>query len=204
MLHLYRQMANILLQLSQLSFHRIGSLTEDTEGHYALSNRPLIPLMNTISSRIGPDSEVLPSCTYSTSKKRYCALAATHLTPLVCESNNDIRDKDDGRDTYIARKPSRKLAYDGRLTLSLGEEKSNPTFHIYSDDLCRTNVPRPFRNECAKAGGPRRGVSIPYAARNDRAFDYLYCKYLDSRFFGPNEHQNHGQGSAFSLRRRSR
>ncbi|KAI1112229.1 hypothetical protein F5Y14DRAFT_422521 [Nemania sp. NC0429] len=270
--HLYRQMANILLQLSHLSFHRIGSLTEDTDDHFTVSSRPLIPLMNALARRIGADSEVLPSCTYSTSKEWYCALADMHLTQLICQSNNNIINEDDARDRYVARLLFRMLAYDGRLTSALGEEEDSPTFRIYSEDLRPANVlldkdfnvsgvidwefayvaPAAFsfdppwwlllgkpedwpggyegwmksyeprlrlflrvlEEEESKTQGipteepPRAGPSTPlsqrmrrswesktwminYAARNDRAFDYLYWKYLDSRFFGPNENQNH-------------
>jgi hypothetical protein len=43
---LYRQMANILLQLSALKFPRIGSLIEDGDGQFSVSGRPLIQNMN--------------------------------------------------------------------------------------------------------------------------------------------------------------
>jgi hypothetical protein len=32
---------------------------------------------------------------------------------------------------------------------------------------------------------------INYAAKNGWAFDHLYWKYLDPRFFGPNENEDH-------------
>ncbi|KAI1163982.1 hypothetical protein F5B18DRAFT_617228 [Nemania serpens] len=270
--HLYRQMANILLQLSELSFHSIGSLSEESEDPFAVSKPPLISLMHAFTTQIDANPRFLPSGTYSTSKEWYCALADMHLTHLICQCNDNIRNEDDARDKYVARLLFRQLAYDGRLTSELGEEKGNETFRIYSEGLHPKNVlldkdfnvagvidwefayvaPAAFSSDppwwlllgkpedwpdgyagwmksyeprlqvflrvleeeedklrrTRTAESPTAGSSTPlsqrmrkswesktwminYAARNERAFDYLYWKYLDSRFFGPNEHQNH-------------
>lgn len=45
---LYRQIANILLQLSTLTFPRIGSLDQDADGHISVSGKQLTMNMNNV------------------------------------------------------------------------------------------------------------------------------------------------------------
>ncbi|RYC62342.1 hypothetical protein CHU98_g3871 [Xylaria longipes] len=137
---LYGQMANILLQLSTLSFSRIGSLIQDAGGNCAVTGRPLTQYMNALAGWIRSDSTTLPSGPYSTEKGWYCALADMHLMQLDHQINDGIINEDDARDGYVARHLFRKLAYDGRLTSKCVEEGSEPTFYIYSEDLRPTNV----------------------------------------------------------------
>ncbi|KAI0483672.1 hypothetical protein F4859DRAFT_528999 [Xylaria cf. heliscus] len=269
---LYGQMANILLQLSNLSFSQIGSLIQDANGNCSASGRPLTLYMNALAGWICPDSAPLPSGPYSTDKEWYCALADMQLMQLNHQRNCGIINEDDARDKYVARHLFRKLAYDGRLTSELVEERGKPTFYVYSEDLRPTNVlidkdlhvtgvidwefayaaPQAFSSDppwwlllrrpedwpggyeaWMKAYEPRlevflrvleneesqlRGGStigaapanartplsqrmrkswesktwmINYAARNGCVFDHLYWKYIDARFFGPNEKEDH-------------
>lgn len=67
---LYRQMANIILQLSTLTFPRIGSFTQDKNGHFSVSGRPLIQNMNSLLEFAGVTPTLLPSQPYSTSDDR--------------------------------------------------------------------------------------------------------------------------------------
>ncbi|KAI0453048.1 hypothetical protein F5B21DRAFT_481380 [Xylaria acuta] len=269
---LYGQMANTLLQLSTLSFSRIGSLIQGADGNCSVSGRPLTQYMNALAGWICSDSAALPSGPYSTDKEWYCALADMHLMQLNHQRNDGIIDEDDARDRYVARHLFRKLARDGRLTSELAEERSEPTFYIYSEDLRPTNVlidkdcrvtgvidwefayaaPEAFssdppwwlllrkpedwpggyeawmnayeprleiflrvlENEESKLWSNSTSGSTPassttplsrrmrkswesktwmvnYAARNGCVLDHLYWKYLDSRFFGPNEKEDH-------------
>ncbi|KAI1758058.1 phosphotransferase family protein [Xylaria castorea] len=137
---LYEQMANILLQLSRLSFSRIGSLIQDADGSFSLSGRPLTQYMNVLAGWMCSDFVPLSLGPYSTDKEWYCALADMHLMQLNHQRNGGIIDEDDARDKYVARHLFRELAYDGWLTLELVEEGSEPTFYIYSGDLRPTNV----------------------------------------------------------------
>lgn len=68
---LYRQMAKIVLQLSTLTFPRIGSLVEDKEGGISVEGRPLIQNMNSMVDHARVPPCVLPSKTYSTADEWY-------------------------------------------------------------------------------------------------------------------------------------
>jgi len=141
---LYRQMANILLQLSTLKFPRIGSLVEDGEGHFSVSGRPLIQNMNSLMEFTDMTPALLPSQPYSTSKEWYSALADMHLAQLTFQHNDAVRDEDEARDKYVARQLFRQLASDGRLTSQFksNEEDHNttPSSLIYCSDLRPSNV----------------------------------------------------------------
>ncbi|KAG4292626.1 phosphotransferase [Fusarium proliferatum] len=97
---LYRQMANILLQLSTLSFRRSGSLVEDTEGDIVVSGRPLMQNMNSILDLTGSPASLLPNKdqTFTTSTEWYLAMAEMNLIQLAFQQNNAVEDEDDVRD----------------------------------------------------------------------------------------------------------
>ncbi|KAI0408163.1 phosphotransferase family protein [Xylaria palmicola] len=278
---LYRQMANVLLQLSTLAFPRIGSLVEDQDGHFSVSGRPLIQNMNSLLEFTGMPPTLLPFQTYSTSDEWYSALADMHLAQLMFQHNDAVDDEDDARDKYVSRQLFRQLACNGRITSEFEpKEGSNSpaTFLLYSSDLRPSNVlidkdlrvvgvidwefayaaPAQFSldppwwlllrlPECwpdgyaswMEAYEPRletflrvlgdeekkmqascgiedglarlsllsdRGVvlsqqmrkswerktwMINYAARNSWEFDFLFWRFLDPRYFGPNEEGDH-------------
>lgn len=58
---LYGQMANILLQLSTLTFPRIGSLDEDADGQISVSGRPLTMNMNNVVEFTNIPPSILPT-----------------------------------------------------------------------------------------------------------------------------------------------
>lgn len=267
----YKQMANIVLQLSNLTFPRIGSLDEDKEGHISVIGRPLIQNMNSMLEFSSVSPTLLPSRLYQTSKEWYSALADMHLAQLTFQQNDAVEDEDDARDRYVARQLFRQLASDGRLEseFEVDNHDNEPLFRLYSEDLRPTNV-LIDKDDCVVgvidwefayaapvqfsydppwwlllkgpefwSGGykawmaayePRlktflrlleseeksmlasgminlstsssQGLSlsqrmrkswesqtwmINYAARNSWAFDGIYWRYLDTRFWGPNE-----------------
>jgi hypothetical protein len=140
---LYRQMANIVLQLSTLAFPRIGSLDQDNDGHFSVSGRPFIQNMNSLLEFTGLTPTLLPSQWYSTSDEWYSALADMHLAQLAFQYNDAVLDEDDARDKYVARQLFRRLASNGRLASGFGiKEDCNRTsiFRLYSEDLRPSNV----------------------------------------------------------------
>lgn len=136
----YGQMAKILLELSTLSFSRIGSLTSNADGSCSVSARPITQYMNSLAGWLGVGSTALPSGPYSTDKEWYCALADMHFRQLALQSNEGIEDEDDARNRFVARRLFQKIAYDGRLIRETSEGESQPTFRIYSEDFRPTNV----------------------------------------------------------------
>jgi hypothetical protein len=278
---LYRQMANIHLQLSTVKFPRIGSVVEDIDGHFSVSGRPLIQNMNSLVEFTGMSPTVLPSGPYSTSNEWYSALADMHLAHLTFQHNDAVDDEDDARDKYVARQLFRRLTSNGRLAseLELEEDGDNPSMYpLYSSDLRPTNVlldkdlrvvgvvdwefayaaPAPFSfdppmwlllslpedwlggyeswmeeyeplleiflrlledeekkmrasseiniglaslslssdrkvplSQRMRKSWENKTWLINYAARNSWEFDYIFWRYLDTKFFGPNEDEDH-------------
>lgn len=138
---LYRQMANIILQLSNLQFSRIGSLVEDKHGAISVEGRPLIQNMNSLVDHARVPPCLLPTKTYSTATEWYCALADMHMAQLVFQHNDAVDDEDDARDKYVARQLFRRLAAEGRLTSGLDEKPDlDGTFRLWSEDLRPSNV----------------------------------------------------------------
>ncbi|OTB09419.1 hypothetical protein M426DRAFT_6691 [Hypoxylon sp. CI-4A] len=264
---LYGQMANILLQLSTLTFPRIGSLVQETDGQFAVSRRPLIQNMNSLVEFAGAPPSLLPSQTYSTADKWYSALADMHLAQLVFQQNDAVADEEDAREKYVARQLFRRLASSGQLTPGLDNQDDNSTFRLYSEDLRPSNVlidkdlkvvgvidwefayaaPAQFSFDppwwlllkspeywpdgyapWMEAYKPRletflrvlekeekrTGISaltrstiplsqrmreswekqtwmVNYAARNSWAFDFIYWRYLEEKYIGPNEQSDY-------------
>ncbi|KAF5560455.1 kinase [Fusarium phyllophilum] len=135
---LYRQMANILLQLSSLSFPRIGSLVEDEDGHISVSGRPLMQNMNSILDLTGSPSSLLPAKDrpFATSTEWYSTMTEMNLIQLMFQQNNAVEDEDDARDKYVARQLFRNLASEGRLEA----KASKSGFRLFSEDLRPSNV----------------------------------------------------------------
>ncbi|KAK7978700.1 hypothetical protein PG988_006190 [Apiospora saccharicola] len=93
---LYGQMANILLQLSNLRFTLLGSLVEeDGGGSASIKGRPLIGNMIQQVVHNNAPASILPTKTYTSSNEWYHALALQH--------NDAVEDEDDARDKYVAR-----------------------------------------------------------------------------------------------------
>lgn len=74
-------MADILLQLSQLSFDRIGYI-EDVNDKWEVTGRPLTLNMNEIVQMANFPPQKLPSTAFPSSLDYFRALAAIHLTHL--------------------------------------------------------------------------------------------------------------------------
>ncbi|TWU71272.1 hypothetical protein ED733_000496 [Metarhizium rileyi] len=267
---LYRQMANIILQLSTLSFPRIGSLVQDEDGTFSISGRPLIQNMNSLVEFAGVIPSLLPSQQYCISTEWYAAMADMHLAQIMFQHNDAVLDEDDVRDKYVARQLFRRLASSGQLALGLDPEQQfhpEATFRLYSEDLRPSNVsidqhlrvvgvidwefayaapaqffidppwwlllkspeywpggysswmeayePRlntflrvleeeeekgkrpdsssrpgdaamPLSQLMRKSWGSKTWM-INYAARDSWAFDFIFWRYLDCAYFGPNE-----------------
>lgn len=140
---LYRQMANILLQLSTLSFSRIGSLVQDKEGQFSISGRPLMQNINSLLEFTDSPACLIPTNRFTTSDEWYSAMADIHLIQLIFQHNNAIDDEGDARDKYVARQLFRKLASNGQLASGFNPqagEGRGPTFRLFSEDLRPSNV----------------------------------------------------------------
>ncbi|KKK17955.1 hypothetical protein AOCH_007160 [Aspergillus ochraceoroseus] len=117
---LYGQLADILLQLSRLSFPRIGSLSQIDDSTWEIARRPLSINMNELHLHISKP------------------LAELHTEHLTQQRNDAVDSADDCRRKFVARRLFRKIARDGRLTSSF--PKDSGPFKIWCDDLRPSNV----------------------------------------------------------------
>ncbi|KAJ5934653.1 hypothetical protein N7466_004200 [Penicillium verhagenii] len=106
---LYRELARVLLLLSQQPQNKIGSLCQVDELTWEVISRPLSLHMNELV-RLGtlPQSE-LPTTTFDTASSYFEALAELHISHLINQQNDAVDSADDCRRKFVARFLFRKL-----------------------------------------------------------------------------------------------
>ncbi|KFY01911.1 hypothetical protein O988_02455 [Pseudogymnoascus sp. VKM F-3808] len=137
---LYGQMADVLLQLSMLSFPKIGSLTQDDdEDTLTVAARPLTANMNEVVQLGTLPRSKLPdkSAAFEASSSYLTTLANMHLRHLTYQRNDAIVSASDCCQKYIARYLFRKLSVEGKL--SRPEHNFGP-FKLWCDDLRPANM----------------------------------------------------------------
>ncbi|KAJ6440714.1 hypothetical protein O9K51_06504 [Purpureocillium lavendulum] len=141
LLHMYGQMADILLQLSLCEFTSIGSLGVELEdeGGPDVATRPLSLNISQLGNfaRVPPSQLPDRDKIFMSSTSYYSALADMHLQQLSFQRNQAVDSADNCRKKYIARQLFRKLARENRLTL---EQFQSGPFKLWCDDLRPTNV----------------------------------------------------------------
>ncbi|BCR82773.1 phosphotransferase family protein [Aspergillus chevalieri] len=134
---LYGQLADILLQLSQLSLPWIGSLAQIDDFTWDVRRRPLSIGMNELV-RLGTlPRSTLPTSTFKTTSSYFNALAELHRAHLSHQRNDAVNSANDCRRKLVARQLFSKLAREGRLTQSTND---HGPFKIWCDDLRPSNV----------------------------------------------------------------
>jgi hypothetical protein len=154
---MYKQIADIILQLSKPEMPKIGSLQEH-RGSFTVGSRPLTQDMNDLVVQGGIPSSVLPPehTTYSTSDEWYSALADLHVAHLAFQHNKAIDSADDCRDKFVARHLFRQRVRQGKLleqattnrTAASGTPNRRPrkrenkkeTFCLWIDDFRPHNI----------------------------------------------------------------
>ncbi|TVY51844.1 hypothetical protein LCER1_G007750 [Lachnellula cervina] len=156
----YGKAARCLLQISRLSFDRIGSLSENDGNTFSVTGRPLSKNMNDMLQLANIPRAVLPleNKTYGTADEWYTALAEMHMAQLIFQHNDLVTTEDDCRNKYVARQLFRRLAKEHRLssfgfaddswsaqskrwTSQLSPAPSNLTsFRLWADDFRPGNI----------------------------------------------------------------
>ncbi|KAF5670912.1 kinase-like domain-containing protein [Fusarium heterosporum] len=115
---IWGRVASCLLQLSQLTFPRIGSLVQIDQGTYEVASRPLPHNMTDMIRLANIPECVLPAKgkTYATADEWYTALAEMHIAQLVFQHNDLVTSESDCRNKYVSRQVFRRLAKEGRLS----------------------------------------------------------------------------------------
>jgi len=157
---IYEKVARCLLELSQHTFSRIGSLVRSSKGSYSIAARPITRDMNDMLQLAGIPRSILPprEKTYGTADEYYSELANMHLAQLIFQHNDLVASADDSRNKYVARQIFRKLAREGKIstfgfrednwsaqsktmsTILLPAPPNTGSFRLYCDDLRAGNV----------------------------------------------------------------
>ncbi|KAH7197886.1 phosphotransferase [Fusarium flagelliforme] len=158
---IWGKVTHCLLQLSQLTFPKIGSLVQTEEATYEVAGRPLshnmadmIRLANIPRSILPPRDKI-----YGTADEWYTALAEMHIAQLIFQHNDLITSEDDCRNKYVSRELFRRLAKAGRLsTFGFSNDKwshqsskispetllpapsSSDSFRLWGDDFRAGNI----------------------------------------------------------------
>lgn len=150
---LYSKMAASLIQLWQVEFPSIGSLTEDA-GSVSVASRPVTLNMSNMVQLGNIPRCVLPpeDTTYATADEWYIALAEMHIAQLVFQHNDLVSSEEDCANKYVSRILFRRLAKEGKLsTFGFAQDdwsvqsrhmaalcpapKSSESFRLWCDDL---------------------------------------------------------------------
>jgi hypothetical protein len=117
---IWTKAATCLLQLSHLTFPRIGALEQDAaSGAYRIAGRPLTYNMTAMTRLANIPRAALPSegSTYTTADAWYTTLTEMNLAQLVFQRNEAVSSADDCRNKYVARQIFWRLARQGRLAV---------------------------------------------------------------------------------------
>ncbi|KAJ6015931.1 hypothetical protein N7540_010522 [Penicillium herquei] len=136
---LYRQFADILIQLSKLQLPMIGSWVQIDDFTWEVGQRPLSYNSNELV-RLGslPRSELPESDeTFQSASSYFNRLADLHIDHLINQRNDAVGSADDCRRRYVARLLFRKLARECRFTSS---STDLGPFNIWCDDLRPSNI----------------------------------------------------------------
>jgi aminoglycoside phosphotransferase (APT) family kinase protein len=159
--YIWGQVAQCLLELSRITFPKIGSLLEINDGNFEVAGRPIPHNMTDMVRLANIPRSVLPpkEQTYEVADAWYTALAEMHIAQLIFQHNDLVTSEDDCRNKYVARQIFRRLAKQGRLsTFGFAEDdwsaqsmkSSAPTlspappgsssFRLWGDDFRAGNI----------------------------------------------------------------
>ncbi|KAK8163464.1 hypothetical protein BC567DRAFT_145347, partial [Phyllosticta citribraziliensis] len=130
----YSQLAGILVELSKPTAERIGSLVKVGD-EWEVKHRPLTCDLNDLVHLGGLPRAKAESETFSSSTSFFQFLAHLHLEHLIHQRNDAIKDAEDCRRKYVARKLFIKLAEEDKLSWP-----DSSTFRLWNDDLRPHNV----------------------------------------------------------------
>lgn len=133
LMHLYGEMAKILLELWKLDFDAIGSLSTHDETPRPIGGHPLTLDMNESIRTCGLD-DYTPNRTYYSSTDYISSLLQRQSTQLEGQRNS-VYDSEDCRDIYTCRHLMKAVA----LHFISTKDDFGP-FKLFCDDLCPGNV----------------------------------------------------------------
>lgn len=105
---IYNQLADYVLQLSRLSFSRIGAISHDDSGNWAVSSRPLTFDMNELVTGTGYPTNQLPTAQFHSASDYFQSILNQRLLHLKTQRNL-AKDEADVQRRFIARHRFKQL-----------------------------------------------------------------------------------------------
>ncbi|PGG99364.1 hypothetical protein AJ79_08558 [Helicocarpus griseus UAMH5409] len=131
----YREMARVLLALSEYKFPYIGVVGKDTpEAPWSITKRAVTFNMNELVRIANYPPQDFHKGPFPTTSEYFIMLAEHHLHHLKMQRNNAVLDEDDCRKKYIARCLLRKIAQESHSPHDKGP------FPLFCDDFRPSNV----------------------------------------------------------------
>jgi len=128
----YRQVANILLELAEHKFGRIGSLSFDDGGSYSVTARPLTLKMNEVARIGGVVNDDHLKAPFESTSDYFNHVGQQNLDHLL-KQRNSVDDADDARRKYINRRLFQAI------TPSYISKEHNYIFTLFCDDFRPSN-----------------------------------------------------------------
>ncbi|RBR06669.1 hypothetical protein FVER53590_02394 [Fusarium verticillioides] len=212
---LYGKMAALLIKLFEPTRHKIGSLVEVGSEH-SVARRPLTQNMYDMVCKAFIPKSVLPSSekVYHSADEWYAASAAMHMAQLLFEHNDIVESEDECRNKNdnIAAALDWEFSYFAPTQFSLdppwwlllqppelwpsGIDDWSQVYEArletwlfameYQERGEEINFPdnlSAYMRESWEGGR----FWLTYATRKSWAFDTIFWKYLDEKFFGPRD-----------------
>ncbi|CAJ2513961.1 Uu.00g020800.m01.CDS01 [Anthostomella pinea] len=196
---LYGQMANIMLQLSALAFPRIGSLVQDADGRFTVSGRPHPEheLFHVASPSRLFCEDLRPSNVLIDKDLRVVGVIDwefTYAAPSQCTSDPPwwllLQRPESWPGGYGPWMEAYKPRLETFLRVLDGEERNMASSSGNVDNAASPSLSRDLQPPLSlqmRESWEKQTFMISYAARNSWVFDFIFWRYLDGRYFGPNE-----------------
>ncbi|KAB8269491.1 hypothetical protein BDV30DRAFT_242297 [Aspergillus minisclerotigenes] len=192
---LYGQLADILLQLSQLSLPRIGSLAQIDDFTWEVRRRPLSIGVNELVRLGTMPRSTLPTTTFETTSSYFNALADLHLEHLSHQRNDAVDSANKCRPPVeFSHAPPWWLLLeqpeywpDGIDAWTKAFETRLQTFFKVLTEREDIAMQQGRLRQEQRLSGPMRqswvngDFWVTYAARKNFAFDTIFWKKLDHR-----------------------
>jgi hypothetical protein len=138
---LYKEIAGVLLKLSQPSFPRIGTFGQVDDFTWEVASRPLSSNANELLRLGSLPQSYLPSheTTFKSTSEYLEYIAELYLSHLKHQRNDAIHSAEDCRRKFVARILFRNLAHKRKLTQRWAAFDQGP-FKIWADDFRPGNI----------------------------------------------------------------
>jgi hypothetical protein len=133
---IYEQIADYMLQMSRLSFSRIGAISRDTvePGTWAVTGRPLTLHMNVLGTATGYPVDQFHTAPLDSARTYFELVARQHLLHLETQRNL-AKDAADVQRRYVARHRFKQL-----ITKYCAAIDDAGPFKIFCDDMQPANM----------------------------------------------------------------